>query len=197
MRPAIGIARPRWLVVADGDSRTAGTYGGITVAERYPNQLCEFLRGRPFLWRNQAVGGTYVPHTSFHYLYPERMIYVLSTGVNAYNGGVSAATLYGLVTTAVNVVRDRGVRFVVVSTTFDSIDLDSTEQIQRLAGNDLHRANAAGADAVIDWSVDPWFDDAANFASPNEGDGVHLGPVGNRRAARIAAAVINPLLEAA
>lgn len=197
MRASVVAPRRRWLLVADGDSRTAGTYSGITVAQRFPNQLCEFLRGRPFLWRNQAVGGSYGAHTSFEYLYPERMIYVLSTGVNAYNGGVSAATLYGLVTTAVSVVRDHGVRFVVVATCFASVDLDATEESRRLAGNDLHRANAAGADAVIDWSVDPWFDDAGNFASPNEGDGVHLGPVGNRRAARIAAAVINPLLEAA
>ena len=185
------------LLVADGDSRTAGTYGGITEAERYPNQLCEFLRGRPLLWRNVAVGGSYVPHTSFHYLYPERMLYVLSTGVNAYNGGVSAATLYGLVTTAVATVRAQGVRFIVVSTCFGSVDLNPTEEAQRLAGNDLHRANTAGADAVIDWSVDSWFDDPGNFYPPNEGDGVHLGPIGNRRAARLAAAVINPLLEAA
>lgn len=171
-------------IVWDGDSLTAETVPGI--GNGYPSKVQPLLVGPPYV-TNVAISGASAgacPHAGF---VQKRGLYVLLAGVNDYNAGSTGPQVYGFCAAAILAARNAGLR-TIVSTVFNSSLMVGQKNVERLAGNALIRADRAGADGLIDFAADAWFEDPSHFP-----DGTHPDAAGCARQALLAFAEINRL----
>lgn len=181
MRSAVFGTRRRRTIVWDGDSLTASPpAGGGTIS--YPVFASERLIGRPAIV-NIAVSGADSAHTGYD-LTPEALAYVIMLGHNILNVGGTGASVLSALSAQIALVRGAGVQLVFVTKVFASALLVGTKETQRGIAN--AGMGSLGADAVIDFEVDPRFSDPNNFT-----DGTHDGEALRRRRGEIAASVIN------
>jgi hypothetical protein len=188
-RLALFGTKKRLTILWDGDSLSADP--PANGAHSYPFYASQRIVRSPRMV-DVAVSGSY----GGHYALPPSTgpwntadVYSILTGHNGYNAGATGAQVHTLLTTIVSDMRGFGVRWVFVGTVFASVLLAGSEETERLAGNALILGDLCGADAVIDFAADPFFQDHTNFP-----DGTHPDDEGRKRQAAIAAAVMNPVL---
>jgi hypothetical protein len=132
-----------------------------------------------------------------------RSVIMLQEGTNdILTGGASGATAWSNMQawlTRLEGVWPASTRYVIC--TVPNIDTarsgyDASKQTAITACNTLIRANWAsvGFDGIIDWADDALLDDATN-ATYTWGDGVHWTIAGQLKAAALAQAVVEPLLD--
>jgi hypothetical protein len=123
---------------------------------------------------------------------------LIQDGTNDLRGGTSANNLYrNVLTPFVAAARLAGF-YVAVDTILPRGDTGWTAALeaQRLAYNNLVRANAAGADAVNDIAADATIGDGSNpAASIYYSDGLHPTLLGQQRLAVLDATALEPLLK--
>lgn len=155
---------------------------------------------------NLGAGGTTIATRLSNYAtetgalldaYSDLRIVFLNIGSNDITiDGRSAADIYADVQSYAALVRADGAKIIVSTQTPNSAD-DATERQTRADFNTLIRDNWASiADGFADFAVDPIMGQL-NAPSPYYLDGLHPSELGYTYMTPIAAAAINPLLEAA
>ncbi len=149
--------------------------------------IAQRMKGGPST-RNIAVSGSSNGHAGYNTA-PVPGFGYLHTGHNSYNTGVSGTVVHDTIAAVVTNWRNAGISKIVIGTCFPGVDISGANETQRLAGNALVLADKCGADAVVDFAADAFFQNLANFP-----DRIHPDEGGRIRMAQAIAAVANTLL---
>lgn len=184
MRVSGGSAPPPWLwrVVFHGDSLTNGYPG--TRRNSYPSQVAA-RRPAALLWRNEGTNGHTIADLNAEAATvvdddptsdPSNLqgkIVVIQAGANDV-GADPPATIYAGISTYIAARQSAGAR--VIACTMSGISDAIGQNTNWTALNALIRANAGGADVIVDLGADPRLDYETTPAS--YADSVHLTTAG-------------------
>ena len=190
----------RDVIAIDGDSITEGY--GSTFLQNRPRQLAALL-SRPALVYDKGYYGTLLATRVTNYAADVAPLYNASAtnnlleifaGTNDNDGTNTAGTaIYTNLTSYVTAAHSTGWK-VLVGTMLPRNGWSANQTTEQLAFNVLVRANAAGADAVIDYAADPTMGNASNVTNTLYYiDGVHPTTLGYGYLAQIEAASFNSL----
>jgi lysophospholipase L1-like esterase len=190
--------RGRWI--ADGDSITEGYMASFLQGYPYKAQK---LIGRPVKVFNTAYAGDTIANRNNLYATNVAPLYdsaapfnILSiwAGTNDNDGSdPTCATTYGNLTSYIAKAHATGFK-VVTATMLPKNGWSAAQTTQQAACNVKIRANAAGADAIVDAQAQMSMGNPANLNATYTVDGVHPNDLGYDEAAAIWAGAVNGLL---
>jgi hypothetical protein len=192
----------RDVCVVDGNSETEGYQS--TLLQNRTRQLIALL-DRPCLVANKGFYGDTMAHRATNYATDIAPMYnaaatnnilEIFAGRNDNTGSdTTGASIYANLTAYIASAHATGWK--VLAATMLPYSGDSANQTaERLAYNALIRANAAGADGIIDYAADPLMGlQATTTNTMYYGDGLHPTSLGYGYLAQIEAAAFNALLK--